>query len=56
MWWRQIISNRMGVSWQAGLPRFFSKFTPYIVKVGILEFLNGISKGLRPMWLSLKLR
>ena len=35
----------MGVSWQAGLPRFFSKSTPYIVKVGILEFLNGISKG-----------
>ncbi|KAI4308275.1 hypothetical protein L6164_031365 [Bauhinia variegata] len=25
--------------------RFFSKSTPYIVKVGILEFLNGIGKG-----------
>ncbi|CBI39611.3 unnamed protein product, partial [Vitis vinifera] len=35
----------MGVSWQAGLPRFFSKSTPYIVKVGIPEFLNGIGKG-----------
>ncbi|KAI9108603.1 hypothetical protein K1719_020487 [Acacia pycnantha] len=26
-------------------PRFFSKSTPYIAKVGIPEFLNGIGNG-----------
>jgi hypothetical protein len=26
-------------------PRFFSHSTPYIVKVGIPEFLNGVGKG-----------
>uniref|UniRef100_A0A2P2KGY0 Small ribosomal subunit protein mS41 SAM domain-containing protein n=1 Tax=Rhizophora mucronata TaxID=61149 RepID=A0A2P2KGY0_RHIMU len=28
-----------------GLYRFFSKSAPYLVKVGIPEFLNGIGKG-----------
>ncbi|KAK6915688.1 IGR protein motif [Dillenia turbinata] len=51
MAWKQMISlNRMGLStWPELVPgavRFFSKSaSPYIVKVGIPEFLTGVGKG-----------
>uniref|UniRef100_A0A7C9B2B6 Small ribosomal subunit protein mS41 SAM domain-containing protein n=1 Tax=Opuntia streptacantha TaxID=393608 RepID=A0A7C9B2B6_OPUST len=50
--WRQIISRTLSHSQPAPnssfLPasfRFFSSSSPYVVKVGIPEFLNGIGKG-----------
>ncbi|EEF49978.1 uncharacterized protein LOC8269837 [Ricinus communis] len=51
MAWRQLMNNtrEFSVFAQAnstpGFVRFFSKSPPYIVKVGIPEFLNGIGKG-----------
>ncbi|KAL9688213.1 hypothetical protein QQ045_032632 [Rhodiola kirilowii] len=51
MAWRQILVNRAAISsstfpqLETGFCRFFSKSTPYMVKVGIPEFLNGIGKG-----------
>ncbi|KAG6774950.1 hypothetical protein POTOM_018368 [Populus tomentosa] len=54
MTWRQIFTNtkrafsippQRAIS-TPGLSRFFSKSSsPYLVKVGIPEFLNGIGKG-----------
>ncbi|QCD88841.1 hypothetical protein DEO72_LG3g3393 [Vigna unguiculata] len=44
----------MGIAWlqlqriittPCSSSRFFSKSSPYVVKVGIPEFLNGIGKG-----------
>ncbi|GMG99785.1 hypothetical protein Nepgr_001625 [Nepenthes gracilis] len=51
--WRQIfsITGRSitipvpATNTNVGFPRFFSKSTPYIVKVGIPEFLNGVGGG-----------
>ncbi|XAR52711.1 hypothetical protein NMG60_11020916 [Bertholletia excelsa] len=50
MAWRQLISfNRRALSTPSqlipGLAGFSSKSTPYVVKVGIPEFLNGVGKG-----------
>uniref|UniRef100_A0A7N0VK11 Small ribosomal subunit protein mS41 SAM domain-containing protein n=1 Tax=Kalanchoe fedtschenkoi TaxID=63787 RepID=A0A7N0VK11_KALFE len=47
MAWRQILSYRSSTLAQldSRLCRFFSKSNPYMVKVGIPEFLNGIGKG-----------
>ncbi|CAO2837612.1 unnamed protein product [Amaranthus hypochondriacus] len=44
--WRQI-SRTISSPSSSPLPsRFFSTSSPYIVKVGIPEFLNGIGKGI----------
>ncbi|XP_011010637.1 PREDICTED: uncharacterized protein LOC105135656 [Populus euphratica] len=52
--WKQIFTNTkrafsmppQGAISTPGLSRFFSKSSsPYLVKVGIPEFLNGIGKG-----------
>ncbi|KAJ4719321.1 IGR protein motif [Melia azedarach] len=49
MAWRQIINSTRANSLlsPSGFSRFFSSKSrnPYIVKVGIPEFLNGIGKG-----------
>ncbi|CAK9171451.1 unnamed protein product [Ilex paraguariensis] len=50
MAWRQIVSlNRRLLSAPSnpvpGFASFSSKSSPYIVKVGIPEFLNGVGKG-----------
>ncbi|XP_044497918.1 uncharacterized protein LOC123219998 [Mangifera indica] len=48
MAWRQIINTKMTtpISSPTLFSRFFSKSSsPYLVKVGIPEFLNGIGKG-----------
>ncbi|KAK1550746.1 hypothetical protein Q3G72_024009 [Acer saccharum] len=49
MAWTQILNNMRALSSSTtpGFFRFFSSrsSTPYIVKVGIPEFLNGIGKG-----------
>ncbi|XP_060167314.1 uncharacterized protein LOC132598461 [Lycium barbarum] len=48
MAWRQFLfSNRriLSNSLPSGLASFSSKSNPYIVKVGIPEFLNGVGKG-----------
>ncbi|KAH0731720.1 hypothetical protein KY290_002707 [Solanum tuberosum] len=51
MAWRQILfSNRRLLSVPSnsvtsGFASFSSKSNPYIVKVGIPEFLNGVGKG-----------
>ncbi|KAK0592733.1 hypothetical protein LWI29_024327 [Acer saccharum] len=49
MAWTQILNNMRAFSSSTttGFSRFFSSrsSTPYIVKVGIPEFLNGIGKG-----------
>ncbi|GLT96434.1 hypothetical protein SLE2022_140560 [Rubroshorea leprosula] len=47
MAWRQIINNAQAIpaSTPYGFSRFFSKSTPFVVKVGIPEFLNGVGAG-----------
>ncbi|XP_027343855.1 uncharacterized protein LOC113856295 [Abrus precatorius] len=51
MAWLQSSINRGLISVSTQTPfstcfsRFFSKSSPYVVKVGIPEFLNGIGKG-----------
>ncbi|KAH7523541.1 hypothetical protein FEM48_Zijuj06G0022700 [Ziziphus jujuba var. spinosa] len=48
MAWRQILFKGSPISQPlspTGFARFFSKPSPYAVKVGIPEFLNGIGKG-----------
>ncbi|KAL3843550.1 hypothetical protein ACJIZ3_000953 [Penstemon smallii] len=48
MAWRQILwmNNNLLSSSASGFANLSSKPTPYIVKVGIPEFLNGVGKGL----------
>ncbi|KAK9277905.1 hypothetical protein L1049_027462 [Liquidambar formosana] len=48
MAWKQVILNRQTHSKPllvSGFIRFFSKSSPYVVKVGIPEFLNGVGRG-----------
>ncbi|KGN65976.1 uncharacterized protein LOC101215337 [Cucumis sativus] len=48
MAWRNIVSNHRSILQPYSAPlfaRFFSKSSPYIVKVGIPEFLTGIGHG-----------
>ncbi|EOY11681.1 hypothetical protein QUC31_009349 [Theobroma cacao] len=47
MAWVQILRNtrEIPVSNPYGFSRFFSRSTPFVVKVGIPEFLNGVGKG-----------
>ncbi|KAH7542936.1 uncharacterized protein LOC107406696 [Ziziphus jujuba] len=48
MAWRQMLFKGSPTSQllsPTGFARFFSKPSPYVVKVGIPEFLNGIGKG-----------
>lgn len=42
---RIITNTKGGANLISPLPRFFSKCSPYVLKVGIPEFLNGIGKG-----------
>ncbi|XVF31479.1 hypothetical protein REPUB_Repub16aG0149700 [Reevesia pubescens] len=47
MAWMQILNNTRAIpiSNPYGFSRFFSKSSPFIVKVGIPEFLNGVGNG-----------
>ncbi|GLT47137.1 hypothetical protein SLA2020_208510 [Shorea laevis] len=47
MAWKQIINNTSVIPVQtpSGFSRFFSKSTPFVVKVGIPKFLNGVRGG-----------
>ncbi|TKY46575.1 IGR protein motif [Spatholobus suberectus] len=45
MAWLQRSINRGAIPVSTCFSRFFSKSSPYVVKVGIPEFLNGIGKG-----------
>ncbi|GLT38533.1 hypothetical protein SLA2020_127770 [Shorea laevis] len=47
MAWRQIISYTRAIpgSTPSGFSRSFSNLTPFVVKVGIPEFLNGVGGG-----------
>uniref|UniRef100_A0A7N0V3H4 Uncharacterized protein n=1 Tax=Kalanchoe fedtschenkoi TaxID=63787 RepID=A0A7N0V3H4_KALFE len=51
MAWRQILFYQSSTLPQldSRFCRFFSKSSPYLVKVGIPEFLNGIVKERKPM-------
>ncbi|XP_048441997.1 uncharacterized protein LOC125478197 isoform X1 [Pyrus x bretschneideri] len=42
---RQMLFNTRSVFSPPGLARFSTKSNPYLVKVGIPEFLNGIGNG-----------
>ncbi|KAL6514765.1 hypothetical protein OROGR_020344 [Orobanche gracilis] len=53
MAWRQILASSRRLSSVSansnpvpGIANFSSKHSPYIAKVGIPEFLNGVGKGL----------
>ncbi|XP_057961217.1 uncharacterized protein LOC131153145 [Malania oleifera] len=51
MAWRRMLSNRGAIpistppDFMPSFARFFSKPSPYVVKVGIPEFLKGVGKG-----------
>ncbi|GKV37723.1 hypothetical protein SLEP1_g45718 [Rubroshorea leprosula] len=47
MAWKQTINNTSVIPIQTpcGFSKFFSKSTPFVVKVGIPEFPNGVGGG-----------